>query len=625
MTHKKSALLWGALCTSLLLAAGCRTSDDDEEDSPRPSPSQTETVTKVGEFVYIPAGSFRMGSEKGSGRGPVHTVTLTRSYWICEHEVTQKEYKSVMGALTTKLTELAESSRGGYGDDYPMNCVHWFHELEYCNRRSIKEGYTPCYTVNGSTNPASWPAYSEWTTYSCNFTANGYRLPTSAEWEYAARAGDTTTDVLSYSGTTDISELNDYAWWGENSVSAPGAYDASAKEVMTRKPNAWGIYDMSGNVRERVWDLMNGWGYTEADEGAVDPTGPEESSYGATLIRGGAFNDYNGTQCATADYFYQPFGSWLEWDGFRVVRTATSATETAPVVQPEQSPDGFVKITAGTFYMGCSAERKNSKDKVLATNDKAVHPVTLTRDFYMSDHETTQAEWYATVGSYPENLTPGAVAAQKPIIFVSLYSAAAYCNARSLAEGLTPCYSVEGKESQDPATWGDAPAKSSEAQWTISCNFDADGYRLPTEAEWEYAARAGNSVTDAYTWSGTETEADAAEYLWYGANAEKTLHEVKTKKPNAWGLYDMSGNARELCWDVYEASFSEDAVIDPTGTTSDDFSVSKWHVVRDGGNVTTDSADTGLLLPFFSVSARTKNQIFSGTAYLGFRVVRTIR
>ncbi|MCR4735160.1 MAG: formylglycine-generating enzyme family protein [Treponema sp.] len=301
-----------------------------DEEVPDFSKSPTKENEKT--FVLLPSGSFMMGSEKGSTRGPVHKVILTRSFYICDHEVTQKEYKEIMGALTSKLEELGEESRGGYGDDYPMNCVHWFHEIEYCNKRSIKENFTPCYemsieaedgSVTKESNPYNWPAYSEWGTISCNWNADGYRLPTSAEWEYAARAGDETTDILSYSGTSNIDELSEYAWWGENSVSAAGAYDASAKEVKTRKPNAWGLYDMSGNVRERCWDLMTGWGYSSA-ETVTDPTGGEENGYQSTIMRGGAYNDYNGKQCSTADFFYQPFGSWLEWDGFRVVRTATN-------------------------------------------------------------------------------------------------------------------------------------------------------------------------------------------------------------------------------------------------------------------------------------------------------------
>lgn len=194
----------------------------------------------------------------------------------------------------------------------------------------------------------------------------------------------------------------------------------------------------------------------------------------------------------------------------------------------------FVKMDAGTFSMGCSA----------GFASETVHSVTLTRDFWICDHEVTQAEYKAVMGTNPSSHLGDE---SRPVEQVSWNDAIAYCNARSTNEGRTPCYTVSGD--------------------SVTCNFNANGYRLPTEAEWQYAARAGDTTTSARTWSGTTLESSLGNYAWYKANSGNTTHPVKDKLPNAKGLYDMSGNVDEWCWDWY-GDYGSSAVTDPTGPSS---------------------------------------------------------
>jgi formylglycine-generating enzyme required for sulfatase activity len=168
---------------------------------------------------------------------------------------------------------------------------------------------------------------------------------------------------------------------------------------------------------------------------------------------------------------------------------------------------------------------------------------------------------------------------------VNWYEAVEYCNRLSLKEGLTPAYRGSGD--------------------SIVCDFNATGYRLPTEAEWEYAAKAGNKNYLSYEYSGGNSVERVA---WHSGNSGNSTHPVGTKQPNDLGLYDMSGNVWEWCWDWY-GSYSGGSQTDPRGASS-----GTSRVVR-GGSWNSDAASVRSAIRRYNPPSNRRD-------YLGFRLVR---
>ncbi|MCA1949930.1 MAG: formylglycine-generating enzyme family protein [Treponema sp.] len=196
----------------------------------------------------------------------------------------------------------------------------------------------------------------------------------------------------------------------------------------------------------------------------------------------------------------------------------------------------MVFVKGGTFWQG-------SNEAPYSANERA-HQTTVS-SFYISKTEITQAQWQDVMGTNPSKF-PGK---DRPVEYVSWFDAVKFCNALSLKEGLIPAYKIS----------------DSKVEWDKTAN----GYRLPTEAEWEYAARGGPSgaITDGplakAPYSGSDTS--AASVGWFDANSNKTTKPVAQKEPNALGLYDMSGNVWEWCWDWY-GSYPKDPVTNPDGS-----------------------------------------------------------
>lgn len=264
----------------------------DGDDAPvQPNSGEFDST----QYVLIPAGSFIMGdSSKWSAEfeQPVHKVTITTRFLMSRTEVTQAQFAAVMGYNPSHFE----------GEDLPVEQVSWNAAVTYCNALSEQEGLTPCYSDTGVNTVCDW-------------TADGYRLPTEAEWEYACRAG-TTTDYYTGDETHRDSQPLDYA------LHAAGWYNGNAGRVThtvaKKRPNDFGLYDMHGNVWEWCWDY---WSWTPYDRSAtVDPRGPGQSD--GRVSRGGAFNSL-AIECRSS-YRIGPFGDqrWAVWiQGFRVVRT----------------------------------------------------------------------------------------------------------------------------------------------------------------------------------------------------------------------------------------------------------------------------------------------------------------
>jgi len=233
----------------LVLIPGCRRA---KETAGMPEVIKTKTGI---EMVKIPGGFFDMGSKSGSpDESPVHRVWVS-SFWMDRFEVVQEQFKKY---------QLPDPSHFK-NPKHPLEQINWTDATLYCNDRSLAEGLEPCYDEE---------------TWECNFEANGYRLPTEAEWEYASRAGTGTK----FSFGNDVRKLKTYAWFVENS-------SGKTHPVGQKKPNPWGLYDMHGNVSEWCNDFYSENYYKDSPE--KNPKGPTKGE--ERVLRGGAWNSSAGS------------------------------------------------------------------------------------------------------------------------------------------------------------------------------------------------------------------------------------------------------------------------------------------------------------------------------------------
>lgn len=284
-------------------------------------------------FVLIEGGTFEMGSPDTeawrSEDETRHTVTVS-DFYMSIYEVTQAEYSEIMGSNPSNFK----------GDELPVENVTWLDAVRYCNARSEKEGLTSVYTIDG--NKITWDR-----------SANGYRLPTEAEWEYACRAGTSTpfntensisAEEANYYGHYPYEIENNYFSQG-NLETKPGEYRQTTVAVDSFSPNGWGLYNMHGNVGEWVWDYYGDYGTAAV----TDPVGAENGTL--RVYRGGGWNDFaKNMRSAYRAALAEDKGSFNI--GIRLVRNAAAVSGSVISAGQENTSNSGGKVLIAYFSWG---------------------------------------------------------------------------------------------------------------------------------------------------------------------------------------------------------------------------------------------------------------------------------
>ena len=536
----------------------------------------------------IPKGTFTMGSpegevgrEPGSSKETQHQVTLTEDFYIGVFEITQKQYSLIYGSNPSYYK----------GDTRPVESV------SYDTIRGT-----------GSTTGAGWPTYGH-AVDSGSFlgklrakTGKTFDLPTEAQWEYACRAGTNTALNTGKNLTSEEqdSAVNEAGRYKYNQNDGKGGYSSNHTMVGSYLPNAWGLYDMHGNISEWCLD----WHKSELGNSTVtDPQG--DSSGSSRVVRGGDWNSYGARNCRSAyrNGSLTPSGNGYYSDngdhGFRVVLLLTAdAEEPEPTPEPDFTSGYLVvdlitgavtpsaagpdlsndtcrttelwlrRIPKGTFTMGSPEDEVG---RLYSYTRETQHQVTLTKDFYIGVFEITQKQYSLIYGSNPSKYKGDT----RPVESVS------YDTIRGTGSHNGAGWPTCGHAVDEDSFLGKLRAKTGKT------------FNLPTEAQWEYACRAGTTTalnTGKNLTSETEKQDSAVDEAGRyecnqndGKGGYSSNHtKVGSYLPNAWGLYDMHGNVSEWCLDWQKEDLGSSAVTDPKGPINDSQRVERggsWYTV----------------------------------------------
>jgi len=253
---------------------------------------EVQTDAILLEQVLIQSGKFMMGAddELSGYSDPKHPVMVTKPFYISKYEISQGVWDKV-----------SSTSHNSYnvGANNPVERVSWLNCCKFCNELSVREGFEPVYTISGETVTANWDA-------------NGYRLPTEAEWELAARAGSDWRYGKGKDGGNGV--VSTMAWHNENAGN-------KTHEIGSKEANYYGLHDMLGNVKEWCWDWFDAFYYAESKD-SLDPKGPSTSQDGGKSLRGGSYTEDKLKTTCSYRWGEQHLTESEYYIGFRVARNA---------------------------------------------------------------------------------------------------------------------------------------------------------------------------------------------------------------------------------------------------------------------------------------------------------------